>query len=268
MDDNAAKFVGDIPTYYDQGLGPMIFVDYAADIAGLVAAATPRRVLETAAGTGIVTRALRDKLSADAAITATDLNADMLTIAKGKFRDGEAVSFQPADALALPFADGSFDAIVCQFGVMFYPDKDKGYREALRVLAPGGRYFFSVWDSHRHNAFARIAHGLMKELFPDNTPPFMNVPFSYPFEPIKESLGDAGFTGITTWVVKRDKAVPDTRSFARGIIRGSPLYDQLRARPGTDPEAVVETLASRFDAAFGKPPTMPLQAILFEARKA
>jgi SAM-dependent methyltransferase len=267
MDDNAAKFVGDIPTYYDQGLGPIIFTDYAADMAERVAAAKPRRVLETAAGTGIVTRALRDKLSATTEIVATDLNADMLGLAKKKFRAGEAVTFQSADALALPFGDGAFDAMVCQYGVMFYPDKDKGYREAYRVLSPGGRYFFSIWDTHRHNAFARIAHGLMKELFPDNTPPFLNVPFSYQFEPIKESVGDAGFTAITARVLKREKAIPDTSAFARGMVRGNPVYDQLKARPETDPEAVIKTLASRFDAEFGKPAKMSVQAIFFEATK-
>ena len=197
MDDNAAKFVGDIPRHYDGGLGPVIFVDYAADMAEHVAPLKPTRVLETAAGTGIVTRALRDRLHSGSHVTATDLNADMLEIAKRKFRTGEAVSFQPADALALPFADESFDAMVCQFGVMFYPDKEKGYREALRVLAPGGRYFFSIWDSHRHNPFARITHELVTELLPDDPPQFMNVPFSNRFEPIKEALVDAGFVDIT-----------------------------------------------------------------------
>src|SRR5882757_8585767 len=112
MSDNAAGFVGSIPQYYDQGLGPMIFVDYAADIAQRVAAGGPARVLETAAGTGIVTRKLRDALPADAKLTATDLNPPMLEIARAKFRPGEQVELRPADAVALPFADASFDAIV------------------------------------------------------------------------------------------------------------------------------------------------------------
>ena len=101
---------------------------------GRVAALNPRRVLETAAGTGIVTRALRDALPAGASLTASDLNAPMLDIAAEKFRHGEAVEFRTADAIALPFTDASFDVIVCQFGVMFFPDKDKSYREAFRVL--------------------------------------------------------------------------------------------------------------------------------------
>ena len=120
MSDDAAGFIGSIPQHYDQGLGPIIFVDYAADIARRVASGNPTRVLETAAGTGIVTRKLRDALAKDARLTATDLNPPMLEVARTKFRAGEQVEFQPADATALPFADGSFDAVMCQFGIMFF----------------------------------------------------------------------------------------------------------------------------------------------------
>ena len=154
MDKTSTRFVGSIPEHYDQGLGPMIFADYAGDMAERVAASVPSRVLETAAGTGIVTRRLRDLLPAATQLTATDLNPPMLEVVRAKFRSGEQVAFRPADAMALPFTDASFDAVVCQFGVMFYPDKDKSYREVHRVLAPGGRYFFSVWDSRRYNPTA------------------------------------------------------------------------------------------------------------------
>jgi ubiquinone/menaquinone biosynthesis C-methylase UbiE len=133
---DAASFVGTIPEHYERGLGPMIFVDFAADIARRATACNPARVLETAAGTGIVTRRLRDLLPAGARLTATDLNAPMLEIARSKFRPGEQVDFQPADATKLPFADANFDAVVCQFGVMFFPDKEGSYREIHRVLVP------------------------------------------------------------------------------------------------------------------------------------
>jgi ubiquinone/menaquinone biosynthesis C-methylase UbiE len=137
---NDASFIGTIPEHYDRGLGPVIFADYAADIARRAAAGSPARVLEIAAGTGIVTRQLRDLLPAGADLTATDLNPPMLEAARAKFRPEEQVDFRPADATALPFRDRSFDAVVCQFGVMFFPDKDRSYREIHRVLAPGGRY--------------------------------------------------------------------------------------------------------------------------------
>jgi ubiquinone/menaquinone biosynthesis C-methylase UbiE len=159
-------FVGSIPKHYDEGLGPVIFSDCAAEMARRAAALNPSRVLETAAGTGIVTRALRDALPDSVELTATDLNPPMLEIAKAKFANGEAVTFLPADATALPFAAQSFDVVVCQFGVMFFPDKDQGYREVRRVLRPGGRYLFNVWDSHKFNTFGRIGHEVVSSFFP------------------------------------------------------------------------------------------------------
>jgi ubiquinone/menaquinone biosynthesis C-methylase UbiE len=124
-DRTSGNFVGSIPDYYDQGLGPVLFADFASEMAKRVSARPVQRVLEIAAGTGIVTRQLRDRLPADAMLTATDLNPPMLEVARSKFRPGERVEFQPADATALPFADACFDAVVCQFGVMFFPDKAK-----------------------------------------------------------------------------------------------------------------------------------------------
>src|SRR5215469_13840898 len=156
MIDDATGFVGSIPGNYDRGLGPIIFADYAEYTARLVAGYAPSRVLETGAGTGIVTRCLRDLLPATTRLIATDLNRPMLDVARKKFRPDEPIEFQHADAMALSFADGSFDAVVCQFGVMFFPDKDRAYREAYRVLEPGGHFVFSTWDGgcNRHGRIA------------------------------------------------------------------------------------------------------------------
>lgn len=264
-----AAFVGSIPQHYDQGLGPLIFVDYAADIARRAASCNPKRVLETAAGTGIVTRKLRDALPAGTHLTATDLNAPMLEVARAKFKAGEQVAFQPADAMALPFGDGSFDAIVCQFGIMFYPDKDKSYREAWRVLAPGGRYLFSVWDSHRHNPFGRIAHETAGKFFPSDPPQFYNVPFScHQIDPIKEGLSAAGFGNVDIAVLRLQKDIPDAAAFARGIVYGNPLYDQIKARGSATPEQVFDAVTQNLRREFGADPgRMPLQAIVFSAQK-
>jgi ubiquinone/menaquinone biosynthesis C-methylase UbiE len=269
MSNDAASFVGSIPQCYDEGLGPMIFVDYAADVAQRAAAGHPARVLETAAGSGIVTRKLRDALPAGARLTATDLNSPMLEVARAKFRVGEQVEFQPADATALPFADASFEAVVCQFGVMFFPDKPKSFSEAHRVLAPGGRYLFSVWDSHRYNPFGRIAHQVAGSFFPADPPQFYNVPFScHQIDPIKEFLIEAGFTGINAAVLSLDKEIPDTAKFARAAVYGNPLVDQIRTRGGVEPERVVEALLAEYRREFGGDPgRMPLQAILFSATK-
>jgi ubiquinone/menaquinone biosynthesis C-methylase UbiE len=266
---NDADFIGSIPQHYDQCLGPHIFEDYAADIAQRVAAGNPARVLETAAGTGIVTRKLRDALPAAAHLTATDLNPPMLGIARAKFRAGEQVDFQPADAMALPFADGSFDAVVCQFGIMFFPDKPKSCSEVFRVLAPGGRYLFSVWDSHRYNPFGRLGHEVPGRFFPTDPPQFYNAPFScHQIDPIKEWLITAGFSDIGITVVALQKAIPDAGVFARGLVYGNPLIDQIRSRGGVEPELVVDAMVQALRHEFGADPgRMPLQAILFSATK-
>ena len=266
---NDASFVGNIPEHYERGLGPVIFADYAADIARRAAAFNPARVLETAAGTGIVTRRLRDLLPAGASLTATDLNPPMLEVARTKFRRDEDLDFRPADATALPFPDGSCDAVVCQFGVMLFPEKDKSYREVHRVLASGGRYLCSVWDSHRYNPFGRIAHEIAGRLFPDDPPQFYRVPFSYhQIDPIKESLIDAGFTDIDIAVLRLEKAIPDTALFAKGIVFGNPLIDQIRTRGGVDPDRVVDAVTQALRTEFGPDPgRVLLQAIIFSARK-
>ncbi len=269
MSSDAAGFIGNIPQHYDRGLGPHIFEDYAIDIAQRVAAGNPARVLETAAGTGLVTRKLRDALPAGARLTATDLNPPMLEVARAKFGAGEQVEFQPADAGALPFADASFDAVVCQFGLMFFPDKPKSYSEVFRVLAPGGRYVFSVWDSHRYNLFGRIAHEVPARFFPADPPQFYKVPFScHQIDPVKELLIAAGFSDIGIAVVAFEKEIPDATIFARGLVYGNPLIDQIRSRGDVEPELIVDAMVQTLRREFGADPgRMPLQAIVFSATK-
>lgn len=269
MSGNLTDFSGNIPENYDSGMGPVIFAGYATDMARRVASSSPSRVLETAAGTGIVTRALRDAIPADAHLTATDLNVGMEDIARTKFRSGEDVVFQAADATALPFPDASFDAVVCQFGVMFFPDKEKSYREVHRVLVPGGRYLFNVWDSHRHNAFGRIAHEVIGSFFPSDPPKFYDVPFGYHLiDPIKEALIDAGFGGIEVSVVQLQRSVTDFLTLARGIVFGSPVIDQIRQRGGAEPTEIQQAVAATMRREFGDEPSlMPIQAIVFEARR-
>jgi SAM-dependent methyltransferase len=267
-DANEQNFIGTIPEHYDIHLGPVLFVDYAEEMANRAAALAPAKVLETAAGTGIVSRALRNRLPADAALTVTDLNASMLEVARRKFATDEAVDFQPASALALPFADGRFNTLVTQFGVMFYPDKDLSYREAFRVLAPGGSYLLSIFDSHRYNAMARIGYGVMASFFPADPPSFLAVPYSYTFEEAKGSLLAAGFDEISASVVRIDKRDVDLASAARGFVYGSPAIDQIKARGGIDPEDVVIATAREFQSAFGpSPASVRLQATFISGRK-
>jgi ubiquinone/menaquinone biosynthesis C-methylase UbiE len=269
MSKQASQFVGSIPENYDNGLGPHIFVDYAADLARRVAAAKPARVLETAAGTGIVTRKLRDVLPVSTHLVASDLNSPMLEIARKKFKAGEKVDFQPADATALPFDNNAFDAVVCQFGVMFFPDKDKSYREVYRTLTSGGSYLFNVWDSFEFNPFARITHETIAGFFKQDAPVFYKVPFGYhQIDSIKASLDAAGFEDVTAQVLKFDKEIPKARRFAEGLVLGNPVIEEIRMRGTADPESVVAAVTAALHSAFGQDPgRMPLQAIVFSALK-
>ena len=141
-------FAGSIPELYERFMVPLIFEPYAVDLAGRLAKTGPSDVLEIAAGTGVLTRAMASRLPAQARMVVTDLNQPMLDHARSRLAADGRIAWRQADALALPFEDRQFDAVACQFGVMFFPDKIKGYREARRVLKPGGHFFFNVWDAH------------------------------------------------------------------------------------------------------------------------
>lgn len=265
----ARAFTGDIPQHYDTGLGPILFADYARDIASRAAALKPSSVLELAAGTGIVSRALRDALPRETSLLVTDLNAPMLEIARAKFQPGEGVELRPADAMALPFQDARFDQIVCQFGVMFFPGKVEAFTEARRVLRPGGALVFSVWGAMENNPFSQMAHETVAEIFPDNPPGFYRVPFSY-CDPVRVSadLAAAGFVDIRHDVVGMDKQMSDFAPFARGLVLGNPLVEEIRQRGGISEQAVVERFTLALRQRFGSEPAhMPLEAIVFSARK-
>ena len=266
---NATRFIGDIPTHYDSGLGPVIFAGFAEDLAARAAALHPRNVLELAAGTGIVTRQLRDQLPNDSSLTATDLNQPMLDVARSKFREDEIITFSPADAMSLDFPDASFDVIVCQFGVMFFPDKSATYREAMRVLKPGGTYFFNVWGSLDENPYARIGQGLAEEIFSADPPQFYKVPFSY-WDPngVLADLRSAGCDDCTVTTLSRRQQIPDVAAFTRGFVYGNPIIAEIEARGTVPAERVRERLEARYREAFGPEPLhMPLVAHVFAVKR-
>ena len=173
-------FAGSIPEIYDRFMVPLIFEPYARDLAGRLANVQPRDVLETAAGTGVLTRAIAAKLPRQARIVATDLNQPMLDHAAAQEQAPRRITWRQADALALPFEDQSFDAVACQFGAMFFPDKVQGYKEARRVLKPGGHFFFNVWDEIAENEFADVVTETLATIFPNDPPRFMaRTPHGY-----------------------------------------------------------------------------------------
>src|SRR6476661_395319 len=191
-------FAGSIAEIYDRYLVPLIFDSYALDLASRLAEANPLDVLETAAGTGVLTRAIASRLPADARIVATDLNQPMLDRAKARQSQNGRITWKQADALALPFEDQSFDVVACQFGVMFFPDKVQGYKEARRALKPGGHFLFNVWDRISENEFADIVTEALAAVFPHDPPRFMaRTPHGYhDAERIRADLNAAGFADI------------------------------------------------------------------------
>jgi len=188
-------FGGSISKLYETYLVPLIFEPYATDLVNRLASRTLSRVLEIAAGTGVVTRALASVLPERVSIVATDLNQAMLDQASvvGTRRP---VEWRQADAMQLPFADGTIDAVVCQFGVMFFPEKSKAFSEARRVLRPGGVFIFNVWDRIRENEFADTVTTALESLFPKDPPRFMaRTPHGYYDRPtIERDLANGGFT--------------------------------------------------------------------------
>ena len=265
MTKQSARFVGSIPENYDQGLGPHIFFGFAEDIASRVAQLQPTKVLELAAGTGIVTRRLRDALPGDCELIASDLNGPMLDVASAKFREDEPVSFQEIDATDLGFDAASFDAIVCQFGVMFFPDKERSYAEAHRVLKSGGAYVLNVWDSWDDNPFARITHEAVAQFFPEDPPGFYKTPFSYhDAEEIEASLLRAGFVRVTVERLPLRSAIPSAVAFGKGLVFGNPVFEEIVNRGG-DPQQVCDAVTDAIGEQLGS--EMPLQALVVVASK-
>lgn len=265
MNKQAANFVGSIPEYYDRLLGPRIFHDFADDLARRVLDVRPNKVLELAAGTGIVTRRLRDLLPEDCFITATDLNPPMLDFAKSKFQVSERVYFESADATQLPYHTSEFDTLVCQFGVMFFPDKQRSFQEAFRTLKPGGHYVFNVWGPIESNPFAKITHEKVAEFFPDEPPGFYQVPFGYSdSNAIKKSLKDAGFSEVRVQRLNITSEIPSSAEFATGLVFGNPIFEEITSRGG-DPDTVRLAVSDALERQLGT--TMPLQALVIVARK-
>ena len=227
MTSSDSVFSGSIPALYDRLLVPMLFEPWADDLAARAAALAPRDLLEVAAGTGVVTERLARALP-HATIVATDLNPAMLDEAR---RRAPAATFQPADAQALPFADSSFDLVICQFGVMFYPDRPAAQREARRVLRPGGRYIFSVWDRIDRNPASHAVSDAVASLFPDDPPRFFDrTPFGHHDTAIlTRELRAAGFAQVEVASLVKPNGRVTVQEAAQGLCRGSPLAAEIVA---------------------------------------
>ena len=244
---DVTQFTGDVPGHYDRGLGPVLFEPYAADLVRRLPAGEGLRVLETACGSGIVTRRLREALPASATLVATDLNEAMVDYARAAVPDPR-IAWRTADAQALPFEDGAFDVVVCQFGLMFLPDKPLGFREARRVLTPGGR--------------------LLAQLNPDDPPRFFETPYGYSDRAaLADDLTAGGWEDFRFEDVSVTSTSATAATLAGGFVLGSPLSFQL-AEHGADHQAVIAELAPLYAALGGAEPfTAKLSATVITAQR-
>jgi SAM-dependent methyltransferase len=246
-------FAGSIPTFYETYLVPLLFEPYAADLVNRLVSRSLARVLEVAAGTGVVTRALASVLPERVSIVATDLKQPMLDQAAA-LGTKRPVEWHQADAMQLPFPDETFDAVVCQFGVMFLPDKPQAFSEALRLLRPGGVFIFTAWDRLEENEFADTVTTALASLFPDDPPRFLaRTPHGY-YEParIKHDLVSAGFIApaeiITLAARSRAKSPRDP---AIAFCQGTPLRNEIEARDASRLEEATDVAAEAIARRFG-----------------
>jgi SAM-dependent methyltransferase len=261
-----SPFSGSIPETYDRFMGPLVFRPYAEELASRLAG-FDGRLLEVAAGTGIVTRALDEALPPAARIVATDLSRPMLDYASARLQSPR-VAWQEADGQALPFEDAGFEAVVCQFGVMFFPDRGAGYAEARRVLRPGGRYIFSVWDSLASNDAARIANDTVAARFQADPPDFMaRIPHGYHDKNcIRADLAPAGFADVLIETVTLRGRADSAEAAAIAICQGTPLRSEIEARDPSGVEAVTQAVARAMAIEFGAGPIdTRIQALVITA---
>ncbi len=261
-------FAGSVPAIYNRHLGPVIFEPYAIDLAARVAHLKPQRILEIAAGTGIVSRAIARQLP-EAAILATDLNQPMLDEAVGLTK-AMNITYGLADAQALPFDDGAFDAAVCQFGVMFFPDKPVAFAAARRVLKPGGHYLFNVWDRIEDNEFTHLGVETLARLFPDSPPRFMaRTPHGFHDKTvIARLLSEAGFSQIEIETLGKTSRASSAREAAIGLCQGTPMRGEIEALGPGQLERATDAVATALAARFGQNAIEGrIQAIVFSAMR-
>ena len=246
-------FAGSIPEIYETYLVPLIFEPYAADLLARLQGRPVFRILEIAAGTGVVTRTLSAGLDERVSLVATDLNQAMLDQAATR-KTAHPVEWRQADAMALPFAEGMFDAVVCQFGAMFFPDKARAFSEARRVLKPGGVFLFNVWDRIAENEFADTVTTALESVFPDDPPRFLaRTPHGYcDRATIERDLVQGGFAQpaqIET-VTARSRA-EGPRIPAIAYCRGTPLFNEIIARDAGRLDEATEATAAAIVRRFG-----------------
>ena len=269
MADQPTVFAGSTPGIYDRFLVPLIFEPYAEELARRLAERGPSRVIEVAAGTGAVTRALAAGLPPSTAVVATDISAEMLAVASARGA-ARPVEWRLADALALPFPDASFDAYVCQFGVMFFPDRRRACAEAKRVVRAGGTILFAAWDALHENEIAETVEEAVAALFPHDPPRFLSrAPYAY-HDPaaIRRDVIAGGLSEPSIEKVEARSRAPSPRDAAIAFTRGTPLAGEIRARDEHALERATDAAAAAIARRFGSGPIdAKMQALVVSAER-
>lgn len=266
--EKTSAFTGNIPSNYDRYLGPFLFEPFALDLVARLQNKKYPDMLEIACGTGRVTAHLATRVNHET-ITATDLNKDMLEVAQQKLQHA-SIKWIVADALELPFADCSFDLVVIQFGLMFFPDKARGLQEAYRVLKPGGKLIFNTWDQVQNNPAIHEGRLVIESYFEGNPPVFYNIPFSmYDEKELARLTKAAGFTNVNVSLVKKTGVSPSAADLARGMVEGNPVYLAICEKGPSLIEPIIAHVTKILIEKFGDHPLQsPLQAWVTEAIKA
>jgi SAM-dependent methyltransferase len=263
-EDAARVWAGDMSAAYDEYLVPATFQPYADDLASRVIRYRPRLVLELAAGTGVLTRIVTAELP-EARVTATDLNAAMVEIGASNV---PSATWRQADAMQLPLGDASFELVACQFGVMFFPDKEAAFTEVARVLMPGGRFLFNAWGPLQTHEVEAAVTAALGDWFPDDPPTFLaRVPHSYhDASRVKADLMAAGFGNIHVETVELECSARSVADLARGYCRGTPLRPEIEARG--DLEATTRAVMTALQQQFGSGPVAgSMSALVVSAEK-
>lgn len=250
-----SQFLGSIPDVYERMLVPIIFADYARDLAHRASKLRPTRVLEIAAGTGALTRELASQLGPNARIVATDLNEPMLRVAARKQTEGQ-VEWRQADALALPFEAAAFDAAACQFGVMFFPDKVKAFGEVRRVLEPGGHFLFNVWDRLSENDFTDVVVQALTALMPATPPDFMaRIPHGYnDLAKVCADVASAGLIVMSAQTLGHISRGVSARDVAVALCQGTPLRSEIESRQSVSLEQATDVATRALIDRYGRGP--------------
>ena len=238
MQEQELRFTGSVPQNYDHLMVPMLFRPYAEELARRARALAPKRIVETAAGTGALTEALSVALP-DAEIVATDLNQPMLEVAAARLNSPH-ITFVAADAQQLPLESGKFDLVVCQFGAMFFPDRVQAHSEARRLLKFGGHYLLAIWDRIESNPLTEAAQKALIDCFPNDPPLFMREgPFGYhDTHSIESDLHDAGFKSVEIETVTLRSCSPSAHDAAAALFYGSPMGVEVEEREAGSGERV------------------------------